>query len=147
MYNGDFNEFVKQAKNGEILIGVEPAVARRFFTDSDKNIIRQLIGESLSVKQFLVKLVWILEYVTLFVGIIVSIFAIHWYSFIAIPLMIVISFILGGKASAGAQRLGGGYYICYSICYTCIYVKRKRYRNDNVDFIITISIFFYSYDI
>jgi len=70
----DYQEFVKRAEKGEILIGVEPAVARKFFTNTDHSLIKEKIGEPLFIERFFVKACWLLECVCLLAGIIVSIF-------------------------------------------------------------------------
>ena len=62
-------EFVKRAEKGEILIGVEPAVARKFFTSTDHSVIREKIGESLFIERFFVKTCWLLEFICLLAGI------------------------------------------------------------------------------
>jgi hypothetical protein len=56
----DYQEFVKRAEKGEILIGIEPAVARRFFTDTDYLVIKEKIGEALFIERFFVKTCWLL---------------------------------------------------------------------------------------
>lgn len=107
MVDINYQDFVKRAESGEILIGIEPALARKFFTDTDQSAIQQEIGESLFISRFFVKAVWLLEFVCLLVGIVASIIALGWYSAIAIPLMIVGFFVLGGMASVGTQKVGG----------------------------------------
>src|SRR4030042_97674 len=120
MVNTNYQEFVKQAGRGEMLIGIDPAVARKFFTDTDHKVIQQEIGEPLFIERFFVKTVWLFEFISLFAGAIASIFALGWYSAIVIPLMILGFFILGGKASMGAQRIGVAVslvIICFFLAY------------------------------
>ena len=107
MATTNYQEFVKQAERGEILVGIDPAVARKFFTDTDHEAVQKEIGEPLFVERFFAKTVWLFEFITLFAGAIASIFALAWYSAIVIPLMIVVFFIFGGKASMGTQKIGG----------------------------------------
>jgi len=120
MHIKNYQEFVKRVEKGEILIGVEPAVARKFFTDTDHSIIKEKIGEPLFIERFFVKTCWLLECTCLLVGIITSIFALKWYSIIAIPAMFIGFFILGGKASMGKQKIGGAVFlviICVLLAY------------------------------
>jgi len=121
----DYQEFVKRAEKGEILIGVEPAVARKFFTNTDHSVIKEKIGESLFIEHFFVKTCWLLEFICLLAGIIASIFALKWYSIIAIPVMLTASFALGGKASMGRQKIGGAVFLV-AICALLAYYFRDK---------------------
>lgn len=120
-------EFVRRAEGGEIFIGIEPDVARRFFTDTHHEAIQREIGEALFVERFFVKAVWLLEYISLLAGVVLSIFALRWYSAIAIPLMIMGCFVLGGMASAGAQKLNGTILFAL-ICFLTAYYVREQGR-------------------
>lgn len=121
----NYQEFVKRAEKGEILIGVEPAIARKFFTDTDHSVIKEKIGESLFIERFFVKTCWLLEFICLLAGIIVSIFALKWYSIIAIPVMLIASFVLGGKASMGRQKIGGAVFLVVMCVLLAYYFKNK----------------------
>lgn len=103
----NYKSFINQAERNEILVGVEPALARRFFTNTDRLAIQKEIGDSLLIERFFVKAVWILEFLFFLAGVIMSIFALKWYSIVAIVFMSVALFILGGKASIGKQKING----------------------------------------
>lgn len=121
----NFQEFVKRAEKGEILIGVEPSIARKFFSDTDHSVIKEEIGESLFTERFFVKTSWLLEFISLLAGIIASIFALKWYASIAIPVMLIASFALGGKASVGRQKIGGAVLLVV-ICVLLAYFFRDK---------------------
>jgi len=95
-------EIVKREERGEIVIGIDPAVARRFFTSTDHRSVQQEIGEALFIERFFVKALFCLGVLSLLAGIVASIFAIKWWSVLGIPMMIVSWFILGGRASMGS---------------------------------------------
>ena len=97
----DYHEFVRQAMEGQVLIGVEPAIARRFFTETNRSIMKEKIGKSLYIQRFFVKICWLLEPICLFAGIITSILALKWYSILAIPLMAISDFFMGGESING----------------------------------------------
>jgi len=123
MYEVNHKEIVEREEKGEILIGIEPAVARRFFTDTNHRVVQQEIGEALFVERFFVKAFFWLAVLSLLAGIVASIFAIKWYSVLAIPLMVVSWFVLGGMASMGSQKLGaaiGSVIICFVLAYYLI---------------------------
>lgn len=125
MNTKNYQEFVKRAEKGEILIGIEPAVARKFFTDTDHSAIKEKIGEPLFIERFFVKMCWLLEFICLLGGIIASIFALKWYSIIAIPVMLIAFFVLGGKASMGRQKIGGAVFLVI-ICVLLAYYFRDK---------------------
>ena len=127
----NYQEFVQRAKKGEILIGVEPAVARKFFTDTEPPFVKGKIGESLSVERLFVRTCWLLEFICLLAGVIASIFALKWYSFIAIPLMLVAFFVLSGKASIGRQKMGGA-VVLVIVCVLLAYFL----RNQGIDMVV-----------
>jgi hypothetical protein len=102
-------DIVEREAKGQILIEIEPAVARRFFTQAHHHILQQEIGEALFVERSLVKTFAWLSVLSLLAGMIASVFAIKWYSVLAIPVMIFGWFILGAKASVGSQKLGGAF--------------------------------------
>jgi len=121
----DYAEFVKQAKRGEILIGVEPAVARRFFTDTDSSFVKEKIGESLTMERFFVKSVWLLDYVSLLAGLIFCVLALKWYSVIAIPIMLLSWFFLSSQASGARQTIGGA-FLLVAFCFLLTFGLRSR---------------------
>ena len=121
----NYQEFVKRVEKDEILIGVEPAVARKFFTDIDHSVIKEKIGESLFVECSFVKTCWLLEYICLLAGTIASIFALKWFSIIVIPVMLIASFVLGGIASMGRQKIVGVVFIV-AICVLLAYYFRGK---------------------
>jgi len=122
----DYQEFVRQAEKGEILIGVEPAVAREFFTTIDHSVIKEKIGEALFIERFLVKTCWLLEFICLLAGIIVTIFAMKWYSIIIIPVMFMVDFILFAKASVGRQRIGSAIFLLLFVLYWLTILELKE---------------------
>jgi len=83
-------EFVNRVNRGEILIGVDLAVGRRFLMRTPSVFLKETIGDSLSGERFWVNLLMVLGFLSLLGGIAASIFALKWYSLIAIPLMIVV---------------------------------------------------------
>lgn len=121
----DYQEFLEQVEKGEILIGVEPAIARTFFTDTDRSVVKAKMGESLLMQRFLVATCSLLEHICLLAGVIASILALKWYSVIAIPLMLAASFILGGRASMGRQKIKGAIFL-WIICVLLSYYLRDK---------------------
>lgn len=124
--NINYQDFVKRAESGEILIGIEPALARQFFTDTDHLAIQQEIGEHLFVERFFVKSVWLLEFICLFAGVVASVIALGWYSAVAILLMIIVFFALAGKASMGTQKFGYAILLVVICIFLAYYFRDKE---------------------
>jgi hypothetical protein len=118
-------EFVKRTGSGKVLMVVEPSVARKFFTDRDPSLIKGKIGESIFMERFLVKICWSLEFVLLFAGIIASIFALEWYSVVAIPVMLIVFIVLSGEASMGRSKIGDAVFLM-AICVLLAYFLRDK---------------------
>lgn len=105
MWEINHEEIVRKEEKGEILIGIDPAVARQFFTETNHRDIQEEIGEPLFIERFFVKVFFYVSWLSLLAGVVVCVLAIKWYCTIAIPLMLVSGFILSGKASMGKQKL------------------------------------------
>jgi hypothetical protein len=103
----DHREIVLKEERGEILIGIEPALARRFFIEPDHESISQQIGEPIYIERFTVRVVWLLQFVLLLGNLIASVFAIGWFAIITIPLTVVLFGFLQGRASTGKQSATG----------------------------------------
>ena len=98
-------DIVEREARGEVLIGIEPAIARRFFTNTNHRAIQEEIDESLYVERSLVKTFFCMDYLSLLTCIVASIAAIKWFSFVSIPMIVVAWFLFGGKASMGHQKV------------------------------------------
>ena len=53
MYKYDYQEFYRRVKNGDILIVVDPAMARKFYFEMDTSSLMKVIGEDLLNESFL----------------------------------------------------------------------------------------------
>lgn len=116
----NYQESVKRTKEGGALIHVEPAGARKFFTNTNYSVIKEKVGESLLIERFFVKACWLLEYVFLIAAMITSIFALKWYSIIAMPVMLIAFIVLSGEASMGKQKIADTLFliiICFSLAF------------------------------
>mgnify|MGYP000913083399 CR=1 FL=1 len=99
------NELKEKYIKGEILIGIEPSIARQFFTDLDAETVKQNTGEYFAIERLKVKIVWLLQFAFVLAAIVTSIFAIKWYSLIYIPIIFISWFYYMGRASIGNQSM------------------------------------------
>ena len=105
MSTHNYQEFVKRVEKGDAPIRVEPAAARKFFTDPAHSTIKEKVGESLLIDRLFVKTCWLLGYACLIAAMIASVFALKWYSIIATPIILIAFILLSGEASVGKQRI------------------------------------------
>lgn len=103
----NYSEIVSKTHKGEILIGIEPAVARRFFTTTDRKIIESEIGQSLSGQALTINLIMIFAWISMFTVDILSIFAFKWWSIAIIPGIFIAHMIYQSKASLAGQHIWG----------------------------------------
>lgn len=116
------NEYFKRVKKGEIHIDVDPALARKFFFDSDIETINEEIGEKLSIESLLVNLCGLVAPILLIVEIILSIIALKWYSIIAIPIMVKVFYDIIGKTAIGRQGfIGSLIFIIICVILACYF--------------------------
>lgn len=100
----NYKEVVEKFADGKLLVGIDPATARKFFTDSSSRLLIEKTGEGLYIEKAIVWVCFVLDFVSLIFGIIFSLWAIKWYSIIAIPIMILAFFFLGAIASTGKNK-------------------------------------------
>lgn len=121
----DYHEFVKRENIGKILVGVDPAIARRFFTETDHAKVQKLIGEPLFIERFIVKACFYLEWILLPIIIVISIFVLKWFSILAIPIILFLSFFLGSQASIGKQNISGA-VVFAGLCVVAAFLFREK---------------------
>jgi len=119
----NYAEIVSKAQKGELLIGIEPAVARKFFMDTNTKGLE--IGQPMSVKISLINTILILDWLFMLFTDIVSIIAFKWWSIAIIPVILIAHMFYQSKASMGKQRLWG----ITSFCLVCFYVAYSLYFN------------------
>jgi hypothetical protein len=123
MYKYDYQEFYRRVKNGDILIVVDPAMARKFYFEMDTSSLMKVIGEDLLNESFLVNLCGVLGMLLLVVEIIISIFVLKWYAIIAIPIIVKAFTYIVEKASLGRQNIISLFVIVALFAWLAFYLK------------------------
>lgn len=101
----DFKEFSRKAKEGSISIGVDPADARKLFTETDAKSTYVKFGETFSATRLFAQFLFVSSYLVVFFSVVISVYIFHWFSLVAIPLIVVVDIYLIGKASVGNHSL------------------------------------------
>lgn len=105
MTSTNYEEFRARLEDGDLFIGVKPGLAYKFLTDTPVGAVSRSIGESLLAERVSVKLAYLLQFVTLFVGAFAGIFVLGWYNLLAIAPMVAVFFVLGKRAVVGRQSM------------------------------------------
>src|SRR5579862_7858455 len=101
----DHATFRRCAERGEISVGVEPATARRLYTEASSAWVREKLGESAKLQRLIVKGALVAAPVALLISFVLAVRAFAWASIVLIPISGVVWYIHGGRASMGSPRL------------------------------------------
>lgn len=101
----DHGAFRAMAENGTIAVGVEPAIARRFFTDSAFAVQRALIGEPVFVECVIVRGAFYLAPGTLLASFWWAWTAFGWWSLLLASASVIIWFYYASMSSVGRAAL------------------------------------------
>ncbi len=105
------SDFASRAYRGEIIIGIDPAFARRFFTDSSNADIEVRIGEPVYIERAVVMGSFVLEPLMLIVSIVAAVSTFGWWSLIVGPASVLAWFGYRSRSSAGRQHILGALLI------------------------------------
>jgi hypothetical protein len=109
-----FRSLVEQRK---IAVGVDPAVARRLFTDSRMSSLRGAIGEPIPLECGITSAAYHLAFICLFVSFYFASKFFGWWSLAVIPVTAALWAYNHGKASVGRQGVVlFGLALAYLIC-------------------------------
>ncbi len=97
----EHNTFRAMAERGDVVIGVEPAIARRFFTDDTFAAQRALVAEPLHFEVVIVRTTWWLAPISLLISFWCAWLAFHWWSLLLIPVSVVAWILHQSRSSIG----------------------------------------------
>ena len=101
----DFDELVRREAAGQVLLGVDRAFARRFYTDVPLREIEAKTGEAPYFEKAVVFLALVGGPITLFGSLILSTWALGWWSALFIPIAAVIWVGAHGDSARATARL------------------------------------------
>ena len=101
-----YDEILKKQDAGEILLYIDTASFRKFFTEIDNAKVRKLIGESLQMESYVIKFImFVLKPLSLLTTVVASIFLFKWFALLIAPALIILWVFLKGQASIGKQKI------------------------------------------
>jgi len=109
--NLDYEQFLDEVNQGNLLMGIEPALARRFYTDLTNSQRLEKSGRSQSKRSTIVKLFLGLEMLALITSSISAIYALNWWSLAFIPSLILLWTHWKSSSSMGKPKFGGAIFL------------------------------------
>jgi len=107
MTSSEHAVLVKQESAGSILLGVDRAHARQFYTDISVRVVEEQTGEAPYFEKMTVWLSLIGSIVALLVSFWFAILAFRWWSVIVIPVALMLWLLYASRSTAGTSRLLG----------------------------------------
>ena len=101
----DFDELVRKEAAGQLLLGVDRAFARRFYTDVPLREIEAKTGEAPYFEKAVVFLAFLGGPFTLLGSLILSVWVLGWWSGLFIPLAMLVWFGNHGDSARATARL------------------------------------------
>src|ERR1044071_5853346 len=89
MTESEHQEFARLAYANKLILGVEPALARRFFMNHNGNELEQEIGERATVERIIIMTAFCLGWLAIIASSFCAVFAFFWWSIAIIPVVAV----------------------------------------------------------
>jgi len=99
MTESEYKTFVEQAYSGAVMIGIDRAVARKFYTDIPLCKIEEETGEAPYFEKMVVWFAFLSAPLALLASFVLSVLAFHWWAVLTIPLSVVVYFGFSGDSS------------------------------------------------
>lgn len=108
MTETEYQQIVKDANEGKVLVGVDRTVARKLFTGIPIATIRDMTGETLYLEKILIHLVFLGGPLALLASFVLAVMAFHWWTLVVIPICTVswvIYYSMSCRGGAGATLI------------------------------------------
>jgi hypothetical protein len=99
MTDKEYKDLVGQVNSGALLVGVDRAVARRFYTDVSLSRIEEETGEAPYLEKMVIWLAYLTSPISLLASVVLSILAFSWWAVLAIPASVGIYLFWAGQSS------------------------------------------------
>lgn len=107
MTEEEYKGFVAKVNSGEFLIGIDRAIARKFYTDISLVKIEEETGEAPYFEKMVVWFAFLAAPIALFASFALSVLAFRWWAIIAVPLSGVVYFWFSGQSSMPGRGMLG----------------------------------------
>ena len=100
-------QIVSMESQGKLLVGVDPAAARKFFTDLSAHAIAGEIGESIALRRVVVVASWLLGPLSLIASWVLATLSFGWWAIAVCIGSLAAWAAYNGRASIGNQKIIG----------------------------------------
>ncbi len=107
MTDEEYQALVSRIQAGAILIGIDRAMARKFYTDVSVSHIAEQTGEAPYFEKTVVLGAFVVGPVALLASFVMAALAFGWWAALAIPASIVVYFVFAGASSMPKQGMAG----------------------------------------
>jgi len=107
MTEDEYRDIVARATSGELLIGVDRAVARKFYTDIPLSKIKEETGEAPYFEKMVTWFAFFSAPLALLASFVLSVFVFRWWSAFVIPLSVIVCWIFYGLSSLPHRGMFG----------------------------------------
>ena len=101
----EYKEFVAQVNSGALLIGVDRAIARKFYTDIPLSKIEEETGEAPYFEKMVVWFAFLSAPIAFLASLVLSVLALRWWAAVAIPFFILAYFVFSGQSSMARRGM------------------------------------------
>jgi hypothetical protein len=107
MNQNEYKAFVAKVYSGSLLIGIDRAIARKFYTDFPLSKIEEETDEAPYFEKMVVWFAFLSAPIALLVSFVLSVLAFQWWAVLIIPLPVVVYFIFSGQSSMPRRGMLG----------------------------------------
>ena len=107
MNKDEYKDLVTKTNSGALLIGIDRAIARKFYTDIPLSKIEAETGEAPYFEKMIVWSAYLAAPIALLTSFVLAVFAFRWWAVLAIPLSIAVYFVYSGQSSMPSRGMLG----------------------------------------
>ena len=115
----EHKELIELEQQGKVLIGVDRAMARKFYTDIPISIMEEETGETPYFEKMIVWLAFLIGPISLVASLVLAFFALSWWGVICVFLCPFVYFIYSSSSVKGDSRMVG--ITIFFIVVTCVH--------------------------
>lgn len=107
MTDDEYSQLVSRAQNGTLLIGLDRAIARKFYTDVPLRHVERETGEAPYFEKMVVFVAFLGAPLALAASFILAVLAFGWWAALAIPLSAIAYILFSGQSSMPNRGMVG----------------------------------------
>lgn len=106
MTEEEYELLIRKEGDGNLLIGIDRAFARRFYTDLPTAYVQLETGESPYVEKAIVNCFFVASPICLLIAAALAVWCFSWWSILIVPGIILTWLVYGASSSMGTSQIG-----------------------------------------